>query len=306
VDATSSGPNGETETLGDYRAKYRLYRTDPDLQAMHAAHPFVVVWDDHEVESNYAGSRATDRPEGARADFATRRVNAYLAYFEHQPVVRLAERDRIYRALRLGALAELFLLDGRQYRTPDSMLGAAQRDWLRDGVAASPAAWKLLANQTMMMANDLRFGETVDRDGWDGFAAERRALLEAWRSRGTRDVAVLTGDEHEFYAGTVSPSGRVDEPAVATEFVGGSVTSGADPDPAGRQAAAAATLALRTQNPQWSYAEGTRNGYQVVEARPDELRVTFRAPTSVFVAGAPVEDLARFRVPRGEPRVLEA
>lgn len=304
-DASSTGENGEAETLADYRAKYRLYQSDPDLQAMHAAHPFVVIWDDHEVENDYSGAKGIDRPARPRVPFAARRANAYLAYFEHMPVVRMGgERNRIYRTLRLGALAELFLLDGRQYREEGrTMLGAAQHDWLAGGVPASTATWKLVANQTMMMGNDLPAGTTVDTDGWDGFPAERRALLAAWRDRGAKDVAVLTGDEHEFYAGLVSPSGHVDEPAVATEFVGGSITSGAEPDAATRAALALATVGLRTQNPQWTYAESTRQGYQVVEARPDELRVTFRSPTSVFVRGAPMEDLARFRVPRGSASV---
>ena len=144
----------------------------------------------------------------------------------------------------------MFLLDTRQYRDEQpcgdvtiqpcdpadrenparTLLGPAQKAWLKDGLQRSRAAWKVVANQVMIMSLDVPARSPVNPDQWDGYAAERRELLEHVSARGIKDVTFLTGDIHTFFAGNVTPSGRegappVDGVPVATEFVGGSVTS---------------------------------------------------------------------------------
>ena len=314
TDSTSTGENGQCETLADYRAKYRLYRSDPHLQAMHASAAFVATWDDHEVEDNHAGSHPGTTRE-RRIPYERRRENAYQAFFEVMPIERILseESDRVYRKVTIGGMVDLFMLDLRQYRDdqgcddtpavpcPESsdpkrtLMGAAQKRWLKDGLESSRGAWKVLGSSIEMMAWDTAPGLPANPDGWDGYAAERRELLGHVREKGIKDVTVITGDIHPFVAGDVSPSGRGDEAPVATEFVGGSVTSIFTED--------AAFNENRRTNPHWKFVEFTRRGYGVLEARPEELRVRFRSPTTTKDPNAPVETLASFSVRRGRPEV---
>jgi alkaline phosphatase D len=326
-DATGATGDGEVQTLGEYRAKYALYHSDPALLAVRAQHPLVAVWDDHEAENNYAGDRPSENPEEAadparrRVPFAERRANAYRAFFEHMPRAA-AGAPRIYGSLRLGRGAEVLLLDTRQYRDPQpcgdvtirpcpeterndpnrTLLGAEQKAWLKDALVRSPATWKLVANQVMMMSLDVPARSPVNPDQWDGYGAERRELLGFARDRGVRNIAFLTGDIHTFFAGQVTPSGREGVPAidgepVATEFVGGSMTS--DGLGGGRAFADGA----RANNPHFVFADTDRRGYGILEARPDELLVSFKGPETVKRPGSPVRTLAQFRVRSGTPRV---
>jgi alkaline phosphatase D len=207
-EARPEGASGGAETLAEYRAKYAAYRSDADLRAMHAAHAFLPVWDDHEVANDYAGD---DVPTGEREpDPAQRRRNAYRAWFEAMPVERPPRRpDRIHRRLRLGRHLDLFALDTRQHRVPGrTMLGADQEGWLVEGLARSQATWKLLASSVLMMDLNGPGSENVtgaSAGSWQAFPDRRRALGDAVLDRGVRDVAAVTGDAHAFYAGTVGP-----------------------------------------------------------------------------------------------------
>jgi len=331
-DTTGANGDGEVQTLGEYRDKYALYHGDADLRALRAAHPVMAIWDDHEVEDNYARDLAGDATLDPRVPFLERRSNGYRAFFEHMPRIRAdAEPDRIYGSLRLGANAELLLLDQRQYRDDQpcgdrfgvpcaessapgrTMLGAAQKAWLKSALAASPAAWKLVGNQVMMMALDLPAGNPLNPDQWDGYAAERRELLEHVRAAGVRDVAFLTGDIHTFFAGRVTPDGRqlpgglLPDP-VATEFVGGSITSKGVADSltgeGGRDAAAIpADAVVLADNPHMTYSNQSSKGYAVLEARADELRVEYRGVRTTQLPQSAPFTLARFRVPRGTAQV---
>ena len=317
------GGGGDVQSLAEFRLKYRHYKSDPDLIAMHAQHAFAAIWDDHEVEDDYAGTTEGDAQRPRRVPFAERTRAGRLAYFEHLPIPRLrADPFRSYGTLRLGQV-ELLLLDTRQYRDPrpcpsaepcpqandygGTILGAPQREWLKNALTGSRAAWKVIANQVMMMSLDVPTGVPINADQWDGYPTDRSDVLGHVLTHGVKDVAVLTGDIHTFFAGTVSPTGRVTGTPAATEFVGGSVTStgigdtladmGLPVDPA------SAATALRAANPHIAYAELTARGYGVLEATPQELRVTYRSPETVLRPGAPIRDLARFRVPRGTAAV---
>jgi phosphodiesterase/alkaline phosphatase D-like protein len=149
-----------------------------------------------------------------------------------------------------------------------------------------------------MMAWDHAPGFALNPDGWDGYQAERRELLEHIRKYGVEDVTVLTGDIHTFVAGDVTNDGRATGTPVATEFVGGSITSGAVGGPLGE-----AIAINQATNPHWRYVNFARRGYGVLDLSAKDAKVAFRSPTSITEPEAPVETLATFAVQRGTPRV---
>ncbi|HEX8052064.1 MAG TPA: alkaline phosphatase D family protein [Thermoleophilaceae bacterium] len=325
-DRLGANGDGEVETREEYRQKYALYRSDADLRAMHAAHPFVPIWDDHEVEDNWAGATGGHQTPNRRVPYEQRRFNGLRTFYESMPL-RRPERGgfKLYRSIPLGASAELFLLDERQYRDPQPcddtfvipcpeaeteprrFLGDAQKAWLKGALEGSRAAWKLVANQAMIMALENGPSSPSNKDQWDGYGVERRDIMEHVASRNIQDVAFLTGDIHTFFAGEVGTDGRGPE-SVATEFVGGSITSLGIPEsvesvsnvPA--DVVFQATQNFRTVNPHLKFDDQKRRGYGVVEARADELRVEFRA-VEALRRTTTAEPIARFRVARGTPRV---
>lgn len=316
-------------SLDEFRAKYRLYRSDPDLQACHANMPMAPMWDDHEISDNY--NHELVAPEVLEA--------GYTAWFDYQPVIAPEEeRFRTYRSFRWGDLAEFFCTDGRQYRDPEvtrlfntthypgstavlaerTMLGAPQRDWLVSGLTASPAVWKCMGNPVMMMA--LRFidldspltrrlfpqwplnaGVYLNGDQWDGYQWERRHILDALEATGTENVAIFTGDIHTFWCGSLQPD--FDDPAspkMATEFVCGSVTSPGFEDTF-RDPATLAALGgrLAAVNPHFQYINLFEHGYAVVDMNPEEVVVEFKSVDMLVFDRPVVRTLARMRVVAG-------
>ena len=315
ADRSSPAENGQCETLDEYRAKYALYRSDPNLQAMHAAHPMIATWDDHEVENNHAGT-TPGTTANRRIPYEVRRRNAYTAFFEAMPQQRVrSDRDRVYRRLRVGGMVDLLMLDQRQYRdvqpcgdTPAvpcpeaaepqrTLLGARQKAWLKASLERSTAAWKILGSSVEMMGWQYLPTLPLNFDGWDGYQAERAEILDHVLDKGIKDVSVLTGDIHIFKAGDVHPSGDVRTPAAATEFVGGSITSDGFDD------YGILATELLVANPHFRHLDLDSRGYGILEARPDELRVAFRSPTTVKQPTAPTRTLASFVVERGTARV---
>jgi alkaline phosphatase D len=316
---------GEPYTLEQYRARHARYRTDPDLQAAHAACPWIVTWDDHEVDNDYAD----DRPEDGmpREQFLARRAAAYQAYYEHMPLPsRMRPRGpemRIHTELDWGTLARFCVLDDRQYRswhacprpgrrggsnTVDiekcprlenpgrSMLGRAQERWLEAALAGSPARWNLLAQQTRMARFDQLPGpgRSAWTDGWDGYPAARRRLLEFVATRRVANPVVIGGDVHSFHVGDLKPDfDNAASPVVASEFVGTSITSQSWPHE--RQ------QALLPDNPHIKFADSRYRGYVRVELAPGLLRADLRAMQSVQTADAPCSTLASFVVEDGKP-----
>jgi alkaline phosphatase D len=232
-----------------------------------------------------------------------------------------------YRRLTLGRNADLFLLDERQYRDPQpcddeffvpcpeaetgarTLLGPGQRDWLKQGLEGSRAAWKLIGNQLMIMALDTVGGAPINKDQWDGYGMERRDILQHVADRGVKDVAFLTGDIHTFFAGDVGIDGRGPE-SVATEFVGGSITSLGIPEtvqgvtgaPIPPEQFLVLTQQIRTVNPHLKYDEQQSRGYGVLTASDSELRVDFKAVDATR-RSTEARTIGSFRVARGEPRV---
>ncbi|HWJ62249.1 MAG TPA: alkaline phosphatase D family protein [Acidimicrobiales bacterium] len=238
----------EPATLGDYRVLYAAYQRDPAIQAAHAVAPWVITWDDHEVENNYAATIA-EKPED-QAGFEARRVAAYQAFWEAHPIrIDPPAEDgslQIYRSFQYGTLARFFVLDGRQYRsdqvcgdeTPTdrnacpeladpahTMLGPDQEEWLAKGLKATDAIWTVLAQQTVVKS--LVLGDLVlNVDQWDGYPAARSRLLDAIYQAGLRNVMVLTGDIHAGGAADLRmPDAGVEGEIVAHELVAPGISS---------------------------------------------------------------------------------
>ncbi len=255
-DKTGANRDGEVQTLAEYRDKYALYHSDKNLRKLRAKYPFAAIWDDHEIEDNYAGDQPGAATLDPRVDFLKRRKNGYRAYFEHMPFAaaghrRKGNRFRIYRSIKLGHTAEVLLLDQRQYRdgqpcgdtippTPPctdaerndperTLLGDEQMKWLKRRLRSSKATWKLVGNQAMIMAFDVPATQPINVDQWDGYGADRDEVMAHIARHEIQNVSFLTGDIHTFFAGDVSESGRQTAGAVpaslATEFVAGSMTS---------------------------------------------------------------------------------
>jgi len=300
---------------------------------MHARHPFVVIWDDHEVEDNYAGthpdSASTDPAHfennnsyARRVPFGQRRTNGYKAFFEAMPRIQLPENpNRLYGSFRLGKMAELFLTDERQYRDPQpcddvqlqscpddlqpgrTFLGENQKAWLKGSMPKSDARWKLFASETMMMALDSAPGQHGNQDQWDGYAAERREILEHFLAKGVTNFAAITGDIHTFLAGDMTTTGNVDGTPVGVELVGGSATSLGFPEYLGVPSSTLEDLRI-ANDPHVKFADFDRRGFGVVTITKSNLGCEFFA-VDALTRGAAATPLASFNVPSGA-RTLEA
>jgi alkaline phosphatase D len=315
----------EPVSLGDYRNRYALYRSDLDLQAAHAAFPWVAICDDHEVDNDYANDRSEDLTP--REQFLGRRAAAYRAYYEHMPLPPSARPRgpdmRLYTRVGFGGLAAFHVLDGRQYRDyqacpkpgrggsnlveacaersdPNrSVLGSEQERWLTEGLVRSRARWNLITQQTLMARLDQLSGpgQSFWTDGWDGYPAARSRLLRLLALRCVSNPIVLGGDVHAFY--TTDLKLDFDDPrspVVATELVTTSISS--DGRPPARIAAALA------ENPHIKLADGTRRGYTRVILSRDRAVVEMQAVDTVKTPGAPISTLATFVVEDGKAGAL--
>lgn len=243
-----AGPNKsivrEALTLENYRDKYSLYRSDKSLQQVHANFPMVMLWDDHEVQDNYAGGAANGGLDAAKRYSAKRKAAAYQAFFESMPAFAGPKQDRLYRSLTFGNTVELIVMDQRRYRAdqpcndavapacadwdqPRAFLGKPQMDWVKTRLASSKAAWKILANEVTIMPTKVLGDSYYGFDSWQGYPQERAELTGFIRDKAIKDVVFITGDIHTFITGDVRPSmdPKDASPSVAVEFVGGSITS---------------------------------------------------------------------------------
>ena len=216
---------------------------------MHAALPFAVSWDDHEVDNDYAGI-FSEEPMPMDV-FLQRRAAAYQAYYEHMPL-RAAARPHggeahMYRRFQFGRLASFFVLDTRQYRSDQpcgagplcsgaldpatTMLGAAQERWLLRAMRQSGTRWTVVPQQIMMAKVDYAQGpgDRYFMDHWNGYDVSRRRLLEAFAALPSRNAIVLTGDIHSNWVNDLKLDfADPKSPTVATELAGTSISSGGD------------------------------------------------------------------------------
>lgn len=322
----------ECFSLSDYRLRHALYKSDLDLQAAHAAAPWVVTFDDHEIDNNWAAG--IDESGTPPEVFLLRRAAALQAFYEHLPLRRASMPAggglRLHRRLSFGALLDLHVLDTRQYRTDQpcgdefqphcagrdaptaTLLGREQRDWLFNGLRNSRARWNALAQQVMMaqinqqpwMAH-IRTGDRVpplfNMDAWDGYRHERKRLFDLLDDHRLTSTVVLTGDTHNGWASDLrsnfdDPKSRV----LATEFGATSIASGgdgADTHPW--------TAAMLDANRHVRFFSD-RRGYLACEVTPAQWRADFRVVDRVGAPGGKLSTSASFVVDHGRPGAQRA
>lgn len=316
-------PLARAATLNGYRIRHALYKTDPDLQALHARHPVVSVWDDHELAGGAWSGGAHEHDPDRYGSWADRRAAAVQAYWEWMPVRRPDPSDplRIHRMVPWGDLVDLALLDTRMHRDRPvgsgksvmvrvaergrSILGADQRRWLEAEVATSTARWRLIGSQVMLAPCPLVAGRLLNPGQWDGYPDEREWLYRTLAGRpgsdrGASDVAVLSGDIHSSWASDLP---------VGAEFVCPSVSSPAFADilvPGGSLGARVSERVFRGQNPHIRMVELRHHGYVVVDVTRDRIQAdwwhldTVRGPS-------PTEHYAGgWQLHRGRPGLTPA
>lgn len=319
-------------TLADYRDRYALHKSDPALQAAHAACPWAVTWDDHEVQNDYAGGT---NAQADAAAFLTQRAAAWQAFYENMPLRATAlagaqfDRLQVYRRLPWGRLAQLHLLDDRQHRALQacrkpgatnagsvrpadcaeladparSLLGPAQEQWLGEGLAADAkhdhTRWSVLAQQTLFSPRRYPSGQ-VAADGWDGYPAARERLLQSVQRHSPRNTVLLGGDIHQNYVCNVhAPGAGGDRPVLASEFCGTSISSraGTTQDKVD---------AIARHNPHVLLARCEERGYGLADITPEQWTTTLRAVDNPLDPHSSAHTLARFVVQDRKPGPVRA
>lgn len=324
------GRNIESRDLHQYRRRYAQYKADDCLQMAHAAAPWLVTWDDHEVANDYA----FDHDERLQPEFMQRRAAAYQAFYEHMPVrLNLPEtldftQMRIYDQYDWGNLARFHLLDSRQYRNYQacskpglggsnvvsasqckelndpgrSLLGWEQEQWLLQSLTNSKARWNILAQQTLMAQcstapiknqGDGRFWT----DGWDGYPQARKRLFDDLLASKARNPVVISGDVHTFYAAELcrnfyAPISHTN-PIIATEFCGSSVTSSSRPQ--------STTDKYLQYNPQLKYGRSDVRGFMLFDLAPRQMQCRFLGVDELSNPHSSVSVLRHFLVADGYP-----
>jgi alkaline phosphatase D len=318
-----SGANREITTLTDYRMRYAQYKSDPALRAAHARCPWIVIWDDHEVDNNYATFTNPDTTMTLDA-MRARRAAGYQAWWENQPV-RISRSAqwmnlKIYRTTAWGRLARFWAVDDRQYRTDQAcgdgnkaipcgdwddpkraMLGPQQEKWFVDGIGRSSSRWQVFAQQVVLAPPDEqpKAGDRVDMDKWSGYPAERDRVLAAIAERAPNRTVVLTGDIHNNWVYDVRRGfDQRERPIIAAEFVGTSLSSGGD----GADTIARINDQYLADHPSLKWANN-RRGYVVCSVSRDEWRADYRTVDYVARPGAEIKTASSWRVEHGRPGV---
>lgn len=316
-------PGQEIYSLEDYRQRYAIYKMDPDLQGAHAAAAWFPVWDDHEIDNNWVAD--FDQDGTPPEVFRLRKQAAMQAFYENMPLRSTSFPSgpsmSLYRRASFGNLLDMNFLDTRQYRTdqpcgdrwrvecadlnnPEAdVLGAAQEAWLMKGLSSSRARWKALAQQVMMMDLDREPGETyaANLDTWGGYRAPRERFLRALTDRRIKDTAILTGDEHQNYAGNVHLDGQnPGKTPITSEFVATSISSGGDG--ADMRPDMPEVVAV---NPELKFNNAQR-GYLLCEVTPDLWKTHFRVVDQISAPGGNVSTRATFALEHGKPGLVEA
>jgi alkaline phosphatase D len=317
----------EARDLHTYRNRYAQYRTDPDLQRLHAEVPALITWDDHEVQNDYADY--WNQTFDDQATFLKRRADAYRAFYEHMPLRPSLSRPngpnmRLYDRFSFGDLAQFSVLDGRQYRSkpacygpgkkghghletnkscPErleegrSMIGQAQEAWLHDGLSASKSRWNVIAQDVLMaeLRQKTGDGETAYwTDDWNGYPASRARLLQRIHDAKVQNAVVLTGDIHAFFQNDLTLDfADPASPAVAAEFVGTSVTSPSAPYDYFLKAIA--------DNPHIKFFDSRVRGYVSADLTHERCTVRYQAVSDVKDPDAAVSTLKAFVVENGRP-----
>ena len=283
----------EILSLTDYRRRHALYKGDPSLREAHAAHPWFITWDDHEVVNDYSGTTPALQP---------RRAAAYQAWYENMPVrVDEPTTPQIYRDRQWGDLLDLTILDLRQHRSqqnlPDgTILGAEQKAYLKGRIESAGDRWNCWANSIMLSQLARPDGGYYFTDQWDGFLAERKEVLGHVAETGMPDLVVITGDWHSAFVDDIRPDfDDPTSPVIGTEFTAHSVTSSAySPEWNAENGPI-----IGAANPHLTYFEGNRYGYDVHELTPRRWTTHMRVIGDRRDPGSRASTLTSFQVERG-------
>lgn len=303
-------PTHEIVSLADYRTRHGQTKTDPDVQAMQAVHPLIAIWDDHEFANDAWSGGAENHTPDTEGSWQARQQAAKQAYFEWMPV-RPSTAGTVFRRLRFGNLADLHLLDLRSFRSEQSSVGngavdspertitgRAQLDWLKSGLTASDARWKLVG--TSVMISPVAFGSlpahiagplaellglpkeglAINVDQWDGYTHDRAELISHLRENAVRDTVFLTGDIHMAWANDVPVKAATYplSPSAATEFVVTSVTSDNLDDilhVAPDTLSTVAEGAIKAANRHVRWLDMDRHGYGVLDVTAERTQMDF-------------------------------
>ncbi len=233
-------PKKELVTLADYRTRYAQYRLDPQLRYAHQRHPFIHIWDDHEIANDAFQTGAQAHNPEEEGDFQVRKANARKAFYEW---VAIKDQPALFRSVAFGKLAELFLLDGRlegrteqmaptdsSFASPERhLLGQRQSKWLIDGMTKTQATWKLVGNPVLFA--EYNFSPVIPSvatrkaDNWSGYPNERNELINAFSLNAIQDILFLSGDSHCSWAFEIPDPFRPTKP-IAVEVGAPSISSG--------------------------------------------------------------------------------
>jgi alkaline phosphatase D len=335
-------PEHETLTLADYRVRHAHHKLDPDLAAMHAAHPVIAMWDDHEVANDTWSGGAGNHTPGEEGEWADRVRAAKQAYFEWMPV-RPSTQGTTYRRLKFGRLADLHLLDLRSFRDqqasfgdgdviddPDrTITGRKQLDWLKAGLSGSTARWRMVG--TSVMISPIAFGAVpahllgplaellgIPREGlalnvdqWDGYTDDRRELLTHLRDQGIGNTVFLTGDIHMAFANEVPVKAATypEDAPVATEFVVTSVTSDNLDDilnVAPDTVSSVAEAAVKATNRHVKWLDMDSHGYGVLDIDAERAHMDYYVLSAKEEQDATAEVRRSYRTLSGSQRLEEA
>ncbi|HJU43736.1 MAG TPA: alkaline phosphatase D family protein [Vicinamibacterales bacterium] len=297
-------PDKELMALQDYRERHAQYKADPDLQAIHRHHPFIVVWDDHEFANNtWRGGAQNHNPDQGEGEWVSRRSAALQAYLEWMPIREDAPalQGRIYRAFRFGNLATLIMLDTRAVgrdeqvarkdtalieSTTRQLLGVEQEGWLAEQFVASVrtrSTWTVLGQQVMFAPQTPTGALAGNADSWDGYRGARARVFDMIERAKLNNLAVLTGDVHSSWAFDLprDPFGGYDKAtgkgSLGVEFAGTSVTS---PSNVGRDGIKQLDD-LKAARPHLHYVDGRYRGYYVVDLTRQRLQTDYYAMATI-------------------------
>lgn len=281
-------PAKEIITLSDYRTRYAQYRLDKGLQNAHGRHPFILIWDDHEIANN-AHQTGAQNHQPDEGDFAARKAIAKKVYYEWMPI-RESKNEELYRKFVYGDLVDILMLDERftgrneppktkeEASNPRSMLGATQLKWLKKNLLASQATWKVIGNQVIFAPCDLslvRPNSPVNLDAWDGYAHERDDIRSFLINNVIRDVIFVTGDTHASWAfeipndlSTYPTTGKTCAIEIATPSITSSNWNESSPD----DQVIMGEQALLSSNPHLKYVNGRDHGFVILHLTPKEAK----------------------------------